>query len=220
MLAIQANAPKCLDLLVDGAASLRQLLHDVPISRVCTLGPEGTSSEQAMRAFVRHIKGKPECQLFNTYEEAAGMVITDKADFLIVANAYPGINHFYISNHLIAAGVFPMQTPQYGVAVRPDSGDFPKEFIAASHPATCHLARQWFHNSPHRIQLQDVSSTSEAAHMVAHGLAHACITTEIARARFKLSFVSPTIAINMLWTAFVRRDHVASRCLFGIHNDQ
>lgn len=207
--------PTCFDHLAIGISQLQKILNEGNVVRSATLGPAGTSSDKAARMFVRSSSCAFHTVLHDTYEDAASAVIAQHADFLIVANAYAGINRFYISDQLIAAGVFPMKTPPYGIAVRPARGAFPAQIDLASHPAPLHLVERWFPDAPVKARSIAARSTGEAAKLVADGYADACITTETARQLHELAFITRTISIDMLWTVFVRRNHPLAHCLFG-----
>jgi len=203
----------CFDTIQHGTNRLRQILHKHESTAIATLGPEGTSSEQAARAMASHVHGDTRCLLFATYEEAAQAVIDKQADYLVVANAYHSINRFYISDQLVVAGVFPKATPPYGVAVRLGTRLGSQAITLASHPAPAHLIKRWF-DPARQPQLLHVDSTSAAARLVADGQADACITTDLARQQHGLAFITDTLRIRMIWSIFVRRGHPAAHCLF------
>ncbi|WP_331106591.1 hypothetical protein [Archangium sp.] len=205
----------CLDVLMRGASRLQHVLQTHGEMRIATLGPEGTSSAEAGRALTTCSPGGGHCELFPTYEEAAEAVLGGRADYLLVANAYAHINHFYISDRLIVVGAFPFATPPYGVAVDPTRVRLASTSNLASHPAPLHLAEEWFRHSEHKPRFVTMSSTSEAALAVARGEVSACITTEVARKRTGLAFITRTKRIRMLWSVFTRRNHDAASCLFG-----
>lgn len=203
----------CLDTIKLGTNRLKQILYQQNGAVIATLGPVGTSSECAALAMARHISGDAQCLLFATYEEAAEAVISGQADYLVAANAYQNINHFYISDQLVVAGVFPWPTPPYGVAVPPGSNLVKKKITLASHPAPSHLIKRWF-DPLQQPKLLHVDSTSAAAHFVVAGTTDACITTDRARQKNGLVFITGTLRIRMIWSIFVRRNHPAADCLF------
>lgn len=206
--------PNCLDHLVLGISRLQEILKEENIIRIATLGSTDTSSDNAAQSFTQALSCELHTSLHNTYEDAATAVINRQADYLIVANAYTAINRFYISGQLIAAGVFQMKTPPYGMAVRAQCSDYPAQIRLASHPAPLHLLDRRLQYIPHPTNIFHTRSTSEAAHFVATGQADACITTETARQRNGLAFITKTITINILWTIFVRHNHKIAHCLF------
>lgn len=203
----------CFDTAQAGASRLKKILLQDNKIVIATLGPEGTSSESAARVLADHGDGDAHCMLFATYEEAAQAVINRQADYLVVANAYHSINHFYISDSLVTAGVFPKETPPYGVAVRSGVSINKSAIILASHPAPSHMVESWFKLNQ-RPKLLHTNSTSAAAKMVAAGEVDACITTDPARQKNGLVFVTNTYRIRMIWSIFVRPKHLAAQCLF------
>lgn len=214
-----AEGTNCLDALTRGASRFQRLFETQGEWRIATLGPEGTSSDEAARALASCGPGGGRRELFPTYEEAAEAVITGRADYLVVANAYAAINHFYISERLIVVGAFPFETPPYGVAVDPARARRGSAPELVSHPAPLHLAERWFRHSESKPRFVAARSTSEAAQAVAQGSALACITTEVARRRTGLAFITRTLRIRMLWSVFARQDHASARCLFGEDNE-
>lgn len=203
----------CFDTIPFGTKRLKQILHRQKGASVATLGPEGTSSEYAALAMASHIGRDARCMLFATYEEAAQAVIDRQAEYLVVANAYHNINHFYISDLLVVAGVFPRSTPPYGVAVARGSNLEKKRIVLASHPAPSHLIKRWF-GPLQQPTLLHADSTSIAAKLVVAGTTDACITTDPARRKNDLAFITDTFRIRMIWSIFVRKDHPAAQCLF------
>jgi len=86
------------------------------------LGPEGTSSEAAAQYLISQLSDdRVKYTLFSTYEEAYEDVISGDSNVLIVANAYKGIDKFYMSTSVQFLLSFVFQTPLYGVAARPGS---------------------------------------------------------------------------------------------------
>lgn len=177
--------------------------------RIATLGPAGTSSEYAAHSFLeKFVHGAGQCNLYRSYEEAAGSVQDGSNDLLLVANAYSRINEFYISDTLRLASFFVLNTRPYGFAMRPDASTLQtnREMTVATHPAPAHLLT-WFTgqlsvNATPRL----VRSTSEAAILVACGDVEACLTNEDARQRCGLVFLGRTRPIQMLWSVFARAD--------------
>ena len=88
-------------------------------SQISTLGPSGTSSEHAARYFLKSF-GTDNCRilLYPSYRDAARSVSVGESEYLVVANAFHGINDFYMDPVLSVHSVFLMLTPQYGLAKR------------------------------------------------------------------------------------------------------
>jgi prephenate dehydratase len=178
--------------------------------RIATLGPAGTSSEHAARSFLaRFCDGAGECRLYDSYEEAAASVTARANDLLLVANAYGRINEFYISDTLRLASFFVLDTPPYGLAVRPGTTiPVGREVTVATHHAPAHLLPGLTVALSLRLTPRLVESTSAAARLAASGEAEACITNEDARNRFGLAFLGPTRPVRMLWSVFAGADDV------------
>ncbi len=170
---------------------------------VVTLGPAGTSSEQAAAHFAA-IRGSVAAtiHLTSTYEEAVDRTLADPAAFAVVANAYAGINVFYMNPRLVIDTVFYFSTPSYGLAAR--SALSAGGYSVASHPAPVPLIEEL---SPYGFTCNEIiymSSTSGAAELVAQEKIDVALTTEVAAARHGLTFVSQVRPIPMVWTAFRR----------------
>jgi len=170
-----------------------------------TLGPEGTSSRQAADVLASRFPARIE--LFATYEAAAATIDDDPANrALIVANAYSGINKFYISHDLIPAAAFFNDTPPYVIAARSLDVFERGSITVASHPAPRHLIETTL--SHPSIEVLETDSTHRAAELVANDRADACLTTQIAADMMGLKLMATACtAIPMLWTIFINKDH-------------
>ena len=80
--------------------------------KFATLGPIGTSSEFVTKILCSKLKcNTTNIKLFNTYEEAFEAVKSGFTDVIIVANAYKGINNFYMDNDIKLIATFIEDTP-------------------------------------------------------------------------------------------------------------
>src|SRR6185437_13016441 len=88
--------------------------------RLATLGPPLTSSDFASRYFTALLRAKygrsAEVAVYPSFEAAASAVLDGSASALIVANAYSGVNTFYMDVRFALAAVFIHPTPPYGLA--------------------------------------------------------------------------------------------------------
>ena len=81
-------------------------------SQISTLGPSGTSSEHAARYFLKSFGtksfGTDNCRilLYPSYRDAARSVSVGESEYLVVANAFHGINDFYMDPVLSVHSVF------------------------------------------------------------------------------------------------------------------
>ncbi|MFG1643789.1 prephenate dehydratase domain-containing protein [Amycolatopsis sp. NPDC049252] len=176
--------------------------------RVATLGPAGTSSEQAAKFLNTRInpsQDQPDPLLLPSYEEAAEAVLRGFAELLLVANAYHDISEFYMDARLVLAGAYHFETPLYGIATVPDRTlDGPIRI--ASHPAPVPLIKQLVPDSLTVAEVVLARSTSAAALAAQSGEVDAALTTQPAAEQYGLSFISPTRPISMLWSVFRNAD--------------
>lgn len=173
---------------------------------VATLGPSGTSSEYAAKYFCRwaemnNIAQKSYVLLSETYELARENIANGEANILVVANAYQGINTFYMDNSLQLSAAFVLDTPLYGLAVKHPM--VPGEIVVASHPAPIPLLDELMPTNYSVAKLALKDSTSSAAKAVAEGEVDVALTTELAAKIHGLTFISNVRSIQMLWSAFI-----------------
>lgn len=170
-----------------------------------TLGPPGTSS-QAAASYLTTIQGtgtKAPTQLYSTYEAARDAVLTGVAVRLLVANAYNGIDEFYMDLRLELEQVFILDTPLYGLATRP-SAPLPLLCRVITHPAPRSLIKQLIPPGYRIAEIQFATSTSAAAQLAATGGADIALTTAPAANLHGLRFISATRPIRMLWSTFIK----------------
>ena len=181
-------------------------LRSVPPVAVGTLGPEGTSSEQAARRVWHGIAddGRPPLvRLFGSYEEAGDALRAGEVSHVVVASAYAGVSEYYMDTRLALASAFIQDTPHYGIARRPGH-EPPARPRIASHPAPLPLIGQLLPDRFTGHEEIPVASTSAAAIAVRDGLVDLALTTQPAAATYGLEFISRTRTIRMLWSVFVR----------------
>lgn len=175
----------------------------VQIESIATLGPEGTSSEQAANYLwnARGPGGEPVVQLYDTYEEAGEALKTGLASHLVVANAYSAVNIFYMAPSLSLIIAFLFETPPYGLATS-NPAKVPREVRVASHPAPIPLIRELLPASYALAGILSADSTSAAAAKAQRMEIDLALTTQPAAAVHKLQFISKTRTISMLWSVF------------------
>jgi prephenate dehydratase len=171
-----------------------------------TLGPAGTSSEVAAEV----LRGKmrlPEedarrINLYDSYEAAADALRCREVSHLVVANAYAAINEFYMDTRMSLAGVFVMDTPEYGIAGLPGRAISARPVIA-THPAPRPLVDQLLPGGCAGSEILQVTSTSAAAKAASEEVTDLALTTAPAAKSYGLEFISPTRTIRMVWSVFV-----------------
>ena len=173
---------------------------------IMTLGPAGTSSEQSALFFAQlalhqeHIH-RFRIVLFDTYEEAYQRLLQQERSVVVIANAYEGINHYYMNPTLALYAAFLNNTPNYGIACKTPQATLSMRI--ASHPAPIPLIQELLpqHCSIERIVYY--ASTSQAAKAVCSGEVDAALTTETAAQLYGLTFISQVRPIKMLWSVFM-----------------
>ncbi|MFF3909509.1 hypothetical protein ACFYZJ_26815 [Streptomyces sp. NPDC001848] len=196
----------------DGQEMTDVALFRLPVTgplRISSLGPAGTSSEQACRALQGHLlrRGHESVQieLCDQYEEAGDRLVAGDCELVVVANAYSRIERFYMDPGLRLAAVFVKDTPHYGIAGVPGAGIGEKAAVV-THPAPRALIDELL---PERFDLTEVvfaSSTSAAAEAVAKGEVPLALTTALAARLHGLEFLSRTRPIRMVWSVFTRAE--------------
>lgn len=177
-------------------------------SAVGTLGPHGTSSEVAATLYATQVTGPGgpavDVQLYDTYEEAGAALQAHKVTHVVVANAYNQINQFYMDLAFELTGVFVMDTPLYGIAVRCGAGPVPDTPTVASHPAPEPIITQLLPRRHGTHKVLHYSSTSAAARAAVEGSADLALTTVPSAKLYGLEFISQTRPIRMVWSVFSR----------------
>lgn len=172
-----------------------------------TLGPSGTSSEYASQFFHRwmgdHYSDSSHTIHLDDSYELARKNIDEENGLLIVANAYPKINDFYMDTRLKLLATFLYDTPLYGLVANRVLPDRP--LTVASHPAPVPLIAELLPAGLRIAKIVEMSSTSAAAQAVACGEVDIALTTEIAARLHNLNFISRTRPIHMLWSVFASK---------------
>ncbi|WP_282794121.1 prephenate dehydratase domain-containing protein [Streptomyces sp. CC224B] len=176
-----------------------------------TLGPPGTSSEVAARRYAAQMAGldgpTADIHLFDTYEQAGDALLAREVSHIVVANAYKGINPFYMDPDIELAGVFVMDTPLYGIAVRRGGHLVPDAPTIASHPAPEPIIAQLMPRRHETYKVIHHNSTSAAARAAVEGTADLALTTVPAAQLHGLEFISRTRPIRMVWSVFGKAAH-------------
>ncbi|MFE6946453.1 type 2 periplasmic-binding domain-containing protein [Streptomyces chartreusis] len=173
-------------------------------SAIGTLGPEGTSSEQAARLLRSRLPGIPPIVLRPTYEQALEDVTAGTVSHVVVANAYRDIHHFYMADEISLASIFVMDTPLYGIARRSDGSPLSNHPSVVTHPSPRPLLDQLIPATYQLSKVATVDSTSQAAQAVAERRYDLALTTEPAASLHGLRFISRLRPIRMVWSVFIR----------------
>ncbi|MEY9992104.1 prephenate dehydratase [Streptomyces sp. V4I8] len=173
------------------------------IETIGTLGPAGTSSEQAaLYLWADHGSGgPPQIQLHNTYEEAGQALREGAVSHVVIANAYASVHSFYMDPSLRFAGAFLFDTPDYGIAVSPGHR-IPDAARIATHPAPVALVQELLPGQYSVAEIRYATSTSAAAGQARRRETDLALTTRPAAKAHALEFISRTRPIRMLWSVF------------------
>lgn len=180
--------------------------------KIATLGPSGTSSEASGEYLLSLLKVEQgKCSLYPSYEEAYESLVSGISNLLLVANAYKGIDKFYMSKDIQFLFPFVFETPLYGVAKRPcEKLDRSRSLIIATHHAPSSLLPWFLTDLDIQYEVLLVNSTSEAAIKLHKGEVDLCLTTENAAQKYNVKFISPTRTILMLWSVFGKKSTLVS----------
>ncbi|MGW0364895.1 prephenate dehydratase domain-containing protein [Streptomyces sp. NPDC002990] len=179
------------------------LTYGPSVDTIGTLGPAGTSSEQAA-LYLWADRGRgavPDIRLYDTYEQAGEALREGAVSHLVIANAYAGVHSFYMDPKLRFAGAFLFDTPHYGIAVSPGH-PIPKRARIATHPAPLALVGELL---PEEYTVEEIlyaTSTSAAAGQARRRETDLALTTQPAALANDLEFISRTRPIRMLWSVF------------------
>jgi prephenate dehydratase len=173
------------------------------VETIGTLGPAGTSSEQAaLYLWADHGRGGPPAvRLYDTYEEAGDALRAGAVSHVVVANAYASVHAFYMDPSLRFAGAFLFDTPHYGIAVS-QGHRIPKAARIATHPAPVPLVEELLPKEYSVAEIRYATSTSAAADQARRREADLALTTMPAAKAHSLEFISRTRPIRMLWSVF------------------
>jgi prephenate dehydratase len=185
------------------------LTNGPAVTSVGTLGPTGTSSEQAaLYLWARGGDTTPDIRLYDTYEQAGEALREDAVSHLVVANAYAGVHSFYMDPGLRLVGAFLFDTPHYGLAAAPGH-TVPRRPVVATHPAPVALVGELLPEGYTVEEIRFANSTSAAADQARRRETDLALTTRPAAKLHELRFISRTRPTRMLWSVFTRADPAA-----------
>lgn len=179
-----------------------------------TLGPSGTSSEEALNYVIDQLKQQKIntlVKLFDDFTLLREALQTNQVDLALVPHAYHKINDFYMEPDLDLGLIFTYPTPVYGLAQRKDA-EFDKseslnECTIVTHPAPLPLLSRLLTTNQNQqdVKVELANSTSAAALQVQQGLAQLAITNEKACKSHDLEFISIYGTIPMSWSVFYKK---------------
>ncbi|QYO67517.1 hypothetical protein [Leptolyngbya sp. 7M] len=174
-----------------------------------TLGPRGSSSEEALNFASKHFLQESivKIELYDTFEALKEALLKYEVQVAVVPHAYEKINYFYMNPYIRMIDVFKFPTPVYGLAKKKGAEFSLKQARIVTHPAPFPLLPRLLPKyNCDELDVNFVSSTSAAALMVKTGLADLALTNENAVKEYGLEFVSIYGPIAMSWTIFERKN--------------
>ena len=175
-----------------------------------TLGPKGTSSEEALNYVITQLQAEEidvSYLLFDTFTALREALLQEQVDLALVPHAYDKINEFYMEPDFDLGFIFMYPTPVYGLAKKKNAQLDLRGCKIVTHPAPLPLLSKLLPNYKDQktIKVELANSTSAAAIQVKQGLADLAITNEKAVKGHDLEFISIYGKIPMSWSVFYKK---------------
>jgi len=208
----QEERPAPVALGVAGVA--RALVARTPVTgslRLVTLGPTGTSADDAARSLAHAVAeegGQVGVELHDDFDGARRSVhdgVDGHVTAALVPSAFAGATRFHWDPALALLGVVVRPTPTYGLAVRSPEAAGRPVVVVASLPEVRGLVDDLAPPALRRARRIDrpAPSTVAAARDVAGGLADVAVCNEPGRRRHGLTWIAHREGVPMPWSVFV-----------------
>ncbi len=178
---------------------------------VGTLGPAGTTSEQALLTFDSRLRedGGPgvDARLYDDFGEVYRALLAADVEYALFPNAYEHITDLYWDPRLAVRCSYYRPTPEYGLFRARSLPATPAALRVSSCPAVLSLMEPLAIDGVDRARRREiitVSSTEKAARAVAEDRADVAVTNMTSAQKYGLVAASPRFAVQMLWTIFGR----------------
>lgn len=181
-----------------------------------TLGPEGTSSEFALRYFISNIESynsNIKCDVFlaTNFNTIYNALNDNLIKYALVPTAYEKITDFFWNNDFINNLNFIFPTPQYGMVCKNDYRQINDRKVriaccAAVENTINYLSNGIFKNG--EFQKVQTNSTTEAIKSLIDGYADLAITNKTSFDIYSdkdIKFISKTYNANMVWSVFKQK---------------
>jgi len=191
----------------------QQALEDLKQVEITTLGPEGTSSDQAAKYLVKQLyKWSSNCDyniiLLNTFQGVFKYLVENKKGYVLIPNAYENINEFYWNPNFSNVLNFLFSTPKYGLIKKIQNDCMGRQKLKiASCPAVQGIYKYLLQDllTEKDIEIIKTDSTVETVQYILEDKADIGITNESA---FKvcgkndIEFISDTYNTKIVWSLF------------------
>lgn len=183
-----------------------------PGSSVATLGPAGTSSHLAAESLAAGHGLRVE--LFPTFDDVLSHISRRKVELALVPSAYRGLTRFHWHRDLRLVAFFPLATPEYGLAARPDCA--PPAAGPVSVAAMWEVRWMYDQLAPaglheRDIRWRDAESTQHAAAITAGGGADLALTNAPGRGAHGLRWLATRPGAEIIWVLFGHADDHTGR---------
>ena len=190
--------------------TLEGILQSRLLVKLCTLGPEGTTSSEAAIFFKRYINKilniDFELVFMNNFEDVHKSLLNEKVDLILIPNPYENITKIYWDENTECVYSFFLDTPEYGLVQSNKIKDDEKLIIASGPAVDSFINKLLPYNSiKQEYEVYSVNSTYEAAKAVSENKVHYGVTNSISASIYNLPFVGQTLQAKVLWTIFKKK---------------
>lgn len=181
---------------------------------ITTLGPEGTSSEQAAKYLIDQFKQiNSDCifriNLINNFIDIFYYLENTKEGYVLIPNAYENINDFYWNPNFANVLNFLFATPKYGLIKKVNNSCLEKRKLKiASCPAVQGIYKYLMEEllQKKKIEILKTNSTVETIKYIIEEKADIGITNESAFASHayanEIEFISKKYNATIVWSLF------------------
>ncbi len=187
--------------------------------KIGTLGPNGTSSEQALKYLISNIpnyshKIEFEKHLMNNFRNVYESLNEGLINYALIPTAYERITDFFWNNNFINNLNFIFPTPEYGIACKNNYRPIRNRKIRiACCPAVENIIAYLSNGELQDDQIERIktNSTTEAVICLINDDADLAITNKTSLDIYSdrdIKFISKTYNANIVWALFKRKDIV------------
>lgn len=187
--------------------------------KIGTLGPNGTSSEQALKYLISNIsnynyKIEFEKHLMNTFKNVYESLNDGLINYALIPTAYERITDFFWNNNFINNLNFIFPTPEYGIVCKNNYRPIKnRKTRIACCPAVENIIAYLSNGELQDDQIERVktNSTTEAVICLINDGADLAITNKTSFELYSdkdIKFISKTYNANIVWALFKRKEIV------------
>ncbi|WP_297430071.1 hypothetical protein [Clostridium sp.] len=187
--------------------------------KIGTLGPNGTSSEQALKYLISNIanynnKVQFENHLMNSFGNVYESLNEGLIRYALIPTAYERITDFFWNNNFTNNLNFIFPTPEYGLVCKNNYRSIRnRKTKVACCPAVENIIEYLSNGELHDGQIERVktNSTTEAVISLINNDVDLAITNKTSFELYSdkdIKFISKTYTANIVWTLFKRKDIV------------